>query len=86
VSCLTDLLTDKGRFETLIFKLWFSGSFVRFGARSATMFRQHPYVFSILLVTTTFRSLRLLTCFFTLSGDPLDPPFVFGFVAAWLPC
>jgi hypothetical protein len=56
VSCLTDLLTDKGRFETLIFKLWFSGSFVRFGARSATMFRQHPYVFSILLlVTTTFR-------------------------------
>jgi hypothetical protein len=51
VSCFT----DKGRFETLIFKLWFSGSVVRFAARSATMFRQHPYVFSILLVTTTFR-------------------------------
>ncbi len=53
MSYLTDLLTDKGRFETLIFNLWFSGSFVRFGARSATMFRQHPYVFSILLLVTT---------------------------------
>jgi hypothetical protein len=53
VSCVTDLLTARGRFEAPNFKLWFGGSFMRWGARSATMFRQHPYVFSILLLVTT---------------------------------
>jgi hypothetical protein len=29
VSCVTDLLTKRGRFETPNFQLWFTGSFVR---------------------------------------------------------
>jgi len=55
---MTDLLTEKGRFEARNFpSLDLAQAFVwRCGVRSATMFRQHPYVFSTaLLVTTMFR-------------------------------
>jgi hypothetical protein len=71
----------------------FSLSFFLLPLRSVSLIRGSVqwglwcrYMPFISLIVVEIRSLRLLTCFFSFSGDPWDPPLVFGFVAAWLLC